>query len=446
MSKKNVARCIVVLLVCCICCCLSNVFASEWTYKVKSNTNSKYSNKYVIIISHEGRSDISIFTDVTWADLGIKQNGPLSTSILEKIKTKNYDYYIERLDAILNTDDGNGKKIGYASDGKNIPEDHADYNTESFVKAKYLREEMLAYDCRKLQSIVKDHQKKKYTKYSSSMYSSTFTTFTNFPEEIIKEQEEKFDTILKSWNTFIGIMGLSKIDELLDASSNATSESDDNFIPELSGAENDEFFEDDSGSTDSSEENGGSVGQIGNRDHTATGSGDWWADARSFFVNSSKDVSGSENVNTFVTEISDMIFKIGNMIFMVVTSILGVKYIFGSAEGKSQIKDSLITLIVAALFFYGWEAIKNLLNIQGLLSSSEDMVSAASKIYNTVLFIVNLLAIAGIIWIGVKYMLSSAEGKSQIKTSWGPLILGIIMVYATLKFLTTIITVILGGS
>lgn len=179
------------------------------------------------------------------------------------------------------------------------------------------------------------------------------------------------------------------------------------------------------------------------RDVSSTGSGDWWKDAQSFFGSAKNSGQDAGAANSLVTELSDMIFNVGNMIFIVVTSILGVKYIFGSAEGKAQIKDSLITLIVAALFFYGWSAISNLLDIGGLLASGT-FESTAAKIYNTVLFIVNLAAIAGVIWIGVKYMLSSAEGRAEIKTSWGPLILGIIMVYATVWFLSTIISTVLG--
>lgn len=181
------------------------------------------------------------------------------------------------------------------------------------------------------------------------------------------------------------------------------------------------------------------------RDEKPLGSGDWWKDAQSFFKTGKDKGQNVDNATKgLVDELGKLIFEIGNMIFIIVTSILGVKYIFGSAEGKAQVKDSLITLIIAALFFYGWSAIDKLLNIGGLLADGS-LMTTASKIYNTILFIINLLAVSGVIWIGVKYMLSSAQGRAEIKTSWGPLILGVVMVYGTIWFLTTIIKVVLGG-
>lgn len=155
-----------------------------------------------------------------------------------------------------------------------------------------------------------------------------------------------------------------------------------------------------------------------------------------------EEIIGQTINANIVDELDDMIFNIGNMIIIVITSILGVKYIFESAEGKAKVKDGLITLIVAALFFYGWTAISDLLNI-GTLFANDSYETVAAKVYNTVLFVIDLLAIVGVIWIGVKYMLSSAEGKAEIKTSWGPLILGIVMVYATVKFLTKVIEFVL---
>lgn len=189
------------------------------------------------------------------------------------------------------------------------------------------------------------------------------------------------------------------------------------------------------------ETNGGGSSGGTNLNVSDTGK-DWWTAARDFFKyakQSGNDLPASDLMN----ELTDMIFDVGNMIFIVVTSILGVRYIFAAAEGKAHVKDSLITLVVAALFFYGWQAIDTMLDI-GNLFMADSYETVAQKLYNTILFIVNLAAVVGVIWIGVKYMLSSAEGKADIKTNWVPVILGLVMVYATIKFLSTIITTILG--
>lgn len=434
MSKKNVARFIVVLLVCCICCCLNNVFASEWTYEMKSTSNGKFAYIFKIYYNSDWKLDIG--SNIKADSLNIANKGDLSLEVLRRIKQGNFNFYKDEIDKILNAYI-DGKFLSSYSDG-NAPKE-AVFVDDLYATWYYCAEEVLAYNCARLRTIICNTESSgtavSFTKFDTEEWGLKYTG----KEKDVQPLEQKFDSLLASWNLWRGVYGLEKIQNLEGADTVSGQTVDNNSSIEETSDENTILgnFEgpgNTSPTTEPTEE----------KDYHDKGEG-WWKDAQSFF-NKASENEETDAVNDLVTELSDMIFKIGNMIFMVVTSILGVKYIFGSAEGKSQIKDSLITLIVAALFFYGWEAIKNLLDIQGLLSSSEDMVSAASKIYNTVLFIVNLLAIAGIIWIGVKYMLSSAEGKSQIKTSWGPLILGIIMVYATLKFLTTIITVILGGS
>ena len=44
----------------------------------------------------------------------------------------------------------------------------------------------------------------------------------------------------------------------------------------------------------------------------------------------------------------DAIFQIGNVVFIIVTIILGLKYMFSSIEGKVEVKESLITLGIGA--------------------------------------------------------------------------------------------------
>ena len=51
----------------------------------------------------------------------------------------------------------------------------------------------------------------------------------------------------------------------------------------------------------------------------------------------------------------------------------------------------------------------------------------------------NFLAIGGLVYIGVRYMLAGAEGKAELKAKGVPIVLGIVMVYATFTFLSFII-------
>lgn len=162
---------------------------------------------------------------------------------------------------------------------------------------------------------------------------------------------------------------------------------------------------------------------------------EWWNSAFNWF-NSSSSASSTE-VSNALTGILNFIKAAGNIVFFAITVVLGVKYIWGSVESKSSIKESLVTLVVAALFFYGYSTITGLFDAKTLFVTSSAETSIGN-IYNIVLYICNVLAIAGVVFIGVKYMLAGASGRAELKTKSVPVILGIIMVYSTLTFLTLI--------
>ncbi len=173
--------------------------------------------------------------------------------------------------------------------------------------------------------------------------------------------------------------------------------------------------------------------------------GDWWLDAFNFLTGyEGEDTTIGNNtvggIIGFLDPVVNLVKVLGNMIFVAVTVILGVKYIWGSVESKANVKDSLATLVIAALVFYGWNTISALFmngNELTFIKGSADLT--AKSIYSLIMYVCNFLAIGGIVYIGVKYMLAGAEGKSQIKMQGVPLVLGIIMVYATITFLNFIV-------
>lgn len=176
---------------------------------------------------------------------------------------------------------------------------------------------------------------------------------------------------------------------------------------------------------------------------------DWWGQANSFlsgYKGNSTSI-GDTTVNAIVgwlDPIVTLIKTIGNMIFVAITVILGVKYIWGGVDSKASVKDSLMSLVVAALVFYGWDTISNLFmngNNQ-LIFVSGSLENTASSIYSTILYVMNFLAVGGIIYIGVRYMMAGAEGKAQLKAKGVPVVLGIIMVYATITFLNLIVSIV----
>lgn len=147
------------------------------------------------------------------------------------------------------------------------------------------------------------------------------------------------------------------------------------------------------------------------------------------------------STNEALTKLIDLVKVVGNMIFVGVTVILGVKYIWGGVDAKASVKDSLVTLVIAALFFYGYSTISNLFMTGNNLSfiNTGSYETTAKGIYSVILYICNFLAVGGLVYIGVRYMMAGAEGKAALKARGVPIVLGIVMVYATITFLNLIV-------
>ena len=198
------------------------------------------------------------------------------------------------------------------------------------------------------------------------------------------------------------------------------------------------------GSDASGNATGSSSGGSGKRDTTSssTPGTSWWGQANSFL----SGYQGESSVSKYFTGLTDLINLVkfvGNMVFVAVTVILGVKYIWGSVESKANVKESLVTLVVAAIVFYGWNTISALFKTGNNLSFVEvSAENTALNIYSTVLYIANFLAVGGIVYIGIRYMMAGAEGKAQLKAKGVPIVLGIIMVYATITFLNLIVSIV----
>lgn len=171
---------------------------------------------------------------------------------------------------------------------------------------------------------------------------------------------------------------------------------------------------------------------------------DWWEQAGSFLGGyaGGNTTIGNTNVGSiigFLDPIVDIVKFVGNLVFVLVTVILGIKYIWGGVESKASVKDSLITLVVAALVFYGWDTISVLINPSNFIVSNSYQ-NTALTIYSTILYICNFLAVGGIVYIGVRYMMAGAEGRASLKAKGVPVMLGIVMVFATITFLNFIVS------
>lgn len=144
-----------------------------------------------------------------------------------------------------------------------------------------------------------------------------------------------------------------------------------------------------------------------------------------------------------LNEIIDLIKVIGNAVFIIVTIVLGIKYMLASSEGKADVKEGITGLIVAILLFYGWTALDGILrNSMGWFFGSTDKTTAVNRIFDFAVGILNYISVGVVLFVGVKFLLSGAEGKADLKGKGIPFVIGLVMTFGTITFLTFIINVI----
>ena len=184
---------------------------------------------------------------------------------------------------------------------------------------------------------------------------------------------------------------------------------------------------------------------------------DFWTDANSWYsgdgYNSTVGPGNVVDVETvapgaseIVKTLSDMVNVVGTTVIVAVTIFLGIKYMFGSFEAKGDVKESLMNLLVACIFFFGWTSIWNLLFQNGYLvlnpSNATSYETVVAKVFNTLTNIANFLAIGAVLYIGLRYIFTGAKGKADLKAKSGQFILGIIMSFCAVGFLNLISTIV----
>ncbi len=172
--------------------------------------------------------------------------------------------------------------------------------------------------------------------------------------------------------------------------------------------------------------------------------GNFWSMAYKWYDNSRKGgIGDTSTAKAIIDELLGYIEILGTTVIVIATATLGVKYIFGSVDSKAEIKENLITLLVACVFFFGWNAIYNTLITSGnLFFISSGFKASVGNIYSTVMFVLNILAFIGVIYVGIKYIFSGASGRADLKGKSVYFVIGIIMTFATITLLTYISKVI----
>lgn len=188
-----------------------------------------------------------------------------------------------------------------------------------------------------------------------------------------------------------------------------------------------------------------SQGSGAGRDDNSSETKDFWNAATDWFSNVDKnenleDLGGrvDDVVNTF----SNMISVVGTTVFVIVTIFLGIKYMYGSVDAKASVKESLTTLLVACIFFFGWNSIKNLLfpnnNFIFIESTDTSYEQMVGRIFAFATYIAQFLAVIGIVYVGVRYIFAGAEGKANLKGKSTTFLIGIILTFCATSFLSLI--------
>lgn len=171
----------------------------------------------------------------------------------------------------------------------------------------------------------------------------------------------------------------------------------------------------------------------------------------SSFFNPTTEPTGDEigiEINNQIKNLGiiDAIFDVGNLIFVIITSVLGLKYIFANSNEKADIKNSLITLCVAIVFFFLAQNVYDFTSgaMKDALSGNS-YESLAQSLWATISSIINICAILGVILVGLRYMFAPANTRADIKTELVPVVIGIIFVYCSVNIINFVINVFSGA-
>lgn len=163
--------------------------------------------------------------------------------------------------------------------------------------------------------------------------------------------------------------------------------------------------------------------------------------------NRGNNVTGSSSeytqIETIIDEIGTGLVKpVGYLIFAIITVVLGVQYIWSGYNGKSKVKETLPTFICAVVLFYLADSVVALVKgAIGYGTPISNFETFTGNIWVNVCTVVQILAFAGILFIGVKYLLESSEGRAKIKERLAPMLIGIVFVFCAANVVSYIIQV-----
>lgn len=148
----------------------------------------------------------------------------------------------------------------------------------------------------------------------------------------------------------------------------------------------------------------------------------------------------NETMGEVISGIGGTIFYVGNFIFFMCAIVLGIRYISESSQGKANIKGSLATLFVGAVFFYSAQLVFEFANgAFDEIFADGTAESAIQKTFATFIVIAKYAAYSAVLFMGVKYMMADARDKSKIKSQLLPFAVGVMLVFSSSTLITFIV-------
>ncbi|MBO5476518.1 MAG: hypothetical protein J6A15_02040 [Clostridia bacterium] len=169
----------------------------------------------------------------------------------------------------------------------------------------------------------------------------------------------------------------------------------------------------------------------------------FFEDASKWWDKGGTDAGMSNAMSSITSEIGDYVRIVGTVVIVIATIVLGVRYIFASAEGKTAAKENAMNLLVACILFFGWSNISKLLYTGTEFAfHANTFESAVGTVFAVFKFLAEAIALVGILYVGIKYIFAGAEGKADLKSKSFPFIIGIILTFAAVEVLNIISNII----
>lgn len=138
--------------------------------------------------------------------------------------------------------------------------------------------------------------------------------------------------------------------------------------------------------------------------------------------------------------LTQVVKLVGNLIIFIVTIVLGAKYIFSGIEGKSIVKETLPTFVIGIIFFYLADALVEFFkDIGENVQNTTNANSLFGNVWSTVSVVLQIVCLAGLIVVGLKYMWSPADKKADIKSQTVMIVLGLMLAFSAVPILNFIV-------